>query len=115
MTINGNGGFIGLFLKEIFLSSIFTLNNIFCIIYLLYLLFSFFKSINFKFLNTFTYINNISNLFRLKKNYQIISEDENIAKENFANENIHENKKVQDSLPFDNKSDTNIKNLFYPK
>ena len=116
LTINGNGGFIGLFLKEIFLSSIFTLNNIF-LYYLLIILtfFLFLKSINFKFLNTFTYINNISNLFRLKKNYQIISEDENIAKENFANENIHENKKVQDSLPFDNKSDTNIKKFILPE
>ena len=97
MTINGNGGFIGLFLKKFFYLQNFTLKqNIFVLSTYFFTFHLFLKSINFKFLNTFTYINNISNLFRLKKNYQIISEDENIAKENFANENIHENKKVQD-------------------
>tara|TARA_Y100001960_G_scaffold314202_1_gene378119 strand:+ start:4098 stop:6185 length:2088 start_codon:yes stop_codon:yes gene_type:complete len=114
LTINGNGGFIGLFLKDSFISSILETNHnisYYTLIILTFLLFLI--SINFKIPKILNYIKFIKNLFLSRRNTSI-KENDITTNENVASENLNEDKRVQDSLPFDKKFDTNIIKFILP-
>ena len=71
-------------------------------------------SINFKISKIFSLIKNISNFsFSLRK--KDLLKKENSTKENIITQNLEENKEVQDSLPFENKIEKNIKRFFLPE
>ena len=114
LTINGNGGFIGLFLKDSFIASILEINhNVSYYTLLILTFFLFLISINFKMSQTLNYIGFIKNLFLSRKNTNI-KENDNTIIENVASESLNEDRSVQDSLPFNNKVDMNIKKFILP-
>ncbi len=114
LTINGNGGFIGLFLKDSFIASILEINhNVSYYTLLILTFFLFLISINFKMSQTLNYIGFIKNLFLSRKNTNI-KENDNTIIENVASESLNEDRRVQDSLPFNNKVDMNIKKFILP-
>ncbi len=114
LTINGNGGFIGLFLKDSFISSILETNHNVSYYTLISLTFCLFLiSINFKISKILNYIGFIRNLFLSKKNTSI-NENDSAINENIASENLNEDKRIQDSLPFDKKINMNIKKFILP-
>ena len=113
LTVNGNGGFIGLFFINTSLSKVLTINLVASYYFLIFFILYFFLiSINFKFSKTLTYIKKIKSLVKFK--------DQNITKDN--NDLINasktpepvENKRVQESLPFDEKIKTNLKKFVLP-
>ncbi len=115
LTVNGNGGFFGIFLKDSFMSSILAINepvSYYSLILIVVTLFCI--SINFKISKIFSLIKNISNFsFSLRK--KDLLKKENSTKENIITQNLEENKEVQDSLPFENKIEKNIKRFFLPE
>ena len=113
LSINGNGGFIGKFLKDSFLSSLINLNqNIFYYILIFLILIIFLISINFSikyFINFFKGLFGSNNYFNFKKN-KLNEEISNIYKsETKTSETL-----VQEDLPFNtNLSETkNISKKF---
>ena len=113
LTVNGNGGFIGLFFINTSLSKVLTINLVASYYFLIFFILYFFLiSINFKFSKTLTYVKKIKSFVKF--------EDQNIAKGN--NDLINasktpepvENKRVQESLPFDEKIKTNLKKFVLP-
>jgi len=113
LTVNGNGGFIGLFFINTSLSKVLTINLVASYYFLIFFILYFFLiSINFKFSKTLTYIKKIKSLVKFK--------DQNITKDN--NDLINaskspepvENKRVQESLPFDEKIKANLKKFVLP-
>ena len=113
LTVNGNGGFIGLFFINTSLSKVLTINLVASYYFLIFFILYFFLiSINFKFSKTLTYIKKIKSLVKF--------EDQNIVKGN--NDLINtsktpepvENKRVQESLPFDEKIKANLKKFVLP-
>ena len=115
LTINGNGGFVGLFLKETFLISIININNKLSFYTLLFLTFILFMiSINFR-LSQFLYF--ISKLKRLS----FLSKDNSISEDKINNEekNIRPNKettqRIQDSFSFNEKNSTINKKFLLPE
>ena len=114
LTINGNGGFIGLFLKDSFIASILETNlNVSYYTLIILTFFLFLISINFKMFRTINYIRFIRKFFISRKNTKI-KENNNTLNENLASENLNEDMRVQDSLPFENKVDINIKKFILP-
>ncbi len=114
LTINGNGGFVGLFIKNSFLSSILGINyniSFYTLIFLVSV--SFLKSINFKILHTFKYIKFLKK-FSLSKNNNDINDNYNEFKEDIAPKNSSEDIKLQESLPFDTKINSNNKKFILP-
>tara|TARA_B100001741_G_scaffold287335_1_gene264758 strand:+ start:359 stop:2440 length:2082 start_codon:yes stop_codon:yes gene_type:complete len=113
LTVNGNGGFIGLFFINTSLSKVLAINLVASYYFLIFFTLCFFLiSINFKFSKTLTYVKKIKSLVKF--------EDQNIVKGN--NDLINasktpepvENKRVQESLPFDEKIKTNLKKFVLP-
>ena len=113
LTINGNGGFVGIFLKESFLISVLEINEyIFYYILIAITLVFFLISINFK----------VSQIFVLLKFIKILFKDKN--KEKASKENLLDDKiiidqedqktRIQDILPFDQKVNTNNKKFLLP-
>ena len=114
LAVNGSGGFVGLFLKNSFLTSIIELNqNISNYVLVIFISFLFLVSINFKILKILSFIAYIYKIFLRRKNLDI--------KENeFTSENTEvlneekQTKSVQDSLPFNSKVETSSKKLIIP-
>ena len=108
--INGNGGFVGNYLNQTFLSSLIQINEtIFYYILILLILFLFLISINFNLKNFYVTIKKLFNLiFKIKeKNYTDRSE---IINEYIPQEEIKD--LIQEDLPFiksENKSENKIK------
>ncbi len=114
LTINGNGGFVGLFLKNSFLSSVIEINHNISFYTLIFLVsISFLKSINFKILHTFKYIKFIKKISFSKENKDI-NDNYNELKENIAPKNSSEEIKLQESLPFDSKINLDNKKFILP-
>ena len=112
LVINGNGGFVGKFLNETFLSSIININEKISYYLLIIVIFTLFLiSINF---NIFWFFNLIKKiifkLFSRKQKIQNTNESINNDVENFSQ---NYNKSVQENLPFisneNNKSTTTAK------
>ena len=114
LTINGNGGFIGLFFKNSFLTSILEINlNVSYYTLVVLTLFIFLKSINFKISQTFNYFIFLKNISFYKKNKNI-NEDNNTFKQNIISEKSDEVNRIQESLPFDNKINLNVNKFILP-
>ncbi len=115
LTVNGNGGFFGIFLKDSFISSILAKNepvSYYSLILLVITLFCI--SINFKISKIFSFVKNISKFsFSLRKNVSF--KKENSTRENIIIQNLEENKEIQNSFPFENKTEKNIKKFFLPE
>ena len=102
LTINGNGGFIGLFFKNSFLTSVLEIDqNISYYILIIFITLLFLISINFKLSQIRSFFEIIKKLSINKKKETI--ENINFDKERSIIEDTNENKRVQDILPFDSK------------
>ena len=105
LTINGNGGFVGSFFKESFVSSVLSINETISFYLLIIITFYFFLiSINFKINNSFKYLKYFINLFSRKKNPPL-NQSENAEEYETSSVEKNEKKQVQDSLPFDSRVD----------
>ena len=105
LTINGNGGFVGSFFKESFVSSVLSINETISFYLLIITTFYFFLiSINFKITNSFKYLKYFINLFSRKKNPPL-NQSENAEEYETSSVEKNEKKQVQDSLPFDSRVD----------
>ena len=105
LTINGNGGFVGSFFKESFVSSVLSINETISFYLLIIITFYFFLiSINFKITNSFKYLKYFINLFSRKKNPPL-NQSENAEEYETSSIEKNEKKQVQDSLPFDSRVD----------
>ncbi len=114
LTVNGNGGFIGLFLKSTFLGSILSINNNLSFYFLSLLIIIFFLiSINFKISKSLIYINFIKNLFLFKRKIKT-NEVEYENKEKLIHESLSKDKQIQDILPFENKKNDDLKKFILP-
>ena len=113
LTINGNGGFVGIFLKESFLKSVLEINeNIFYYILIAITLVFFLISINFKVSQIFLLLKLIKIFFKDKKKEQ--TGEKNLFNDNIINSEEDQKIRVQDSLPFDQKVNTNNKKFLLP-
>ena len=114
LTVNGNGGFIGLFLKSTFLGSILSINNNLSFYFLSLLIIIFFLiSIIFKISKSLIYINFIKNLFLFKRKIKT-NEVEYENKEKLIHESLSKDKQIQDILPFENKKNDDLKKFILP-
>ncbi len=112
LTINGNGGFIGLYLKNTYISQILELNEtIAYYILILITLIIFLKSMNFKFTKIFNYINFLKKIFIRSNNIQ--NEESFIKDENPISQSVIDNR-VQEILPFNEKNSDNFKKFILP-
>ncbi len=102
LTINGNGGFTGLFLKESFLKNILEINTKVSFYTLLMLtVFLFLKSVSFKISFVLLIFKNIINLsFSKRKKVNYVSETS--SEDPISNEKSVEEKRFQEILPFEN-------------
>ncbi len=115
LTINGNGGFIGLFLKDSFLSNLISIGEKVSFYILIILTIYFFLiSMNFKFFQIFNYLKFVKKIFYFKNDNKI-KENYDLTNENLKSENLNNEKRVQDILPFENKIETNLKKFILPK
>ncbi len=113
LTINGNGGFVGIFLKESFLKSVLEINeNIFYYILIAITLVFFLISINFKVSQIFLLLKLIKIFFKDKKKEQ--AGEKNLFNDNIINSEEDQKTRIQDSLPFDQKVNTNNKKFLLP-
>ena len=113
LTINGNGGFVGIFLKESFLNSVLEINeNIFYYILIAITLVFFLISINFKVSQIFLLLKLIKIFFKDKKKEQ--AGEKNLFNDNIINSEEDQKTRIQDSLPFDQKVNTNNKKFLLP-
>ena len=113
LTINGNGGFVGIFLKESFLKSGLEINeNIFYYILIAITLVFFLISINFKVSQIFLLLKLIKIFFKDKKKEQ--AGEKNLFNDNIINSEEDQKTRIQDSLPFDQKVNTNNKKFLLP-
>ena len=114
LTVNGNGGFIGLFLENTFLATFLGISpDVSFYILIIITLFLFFVSINLNLSNIVFIFNSINN-FSINKKKTEINQNEYLGNENETYEKISENKKVQDNLPFQTVEKTNVKKLIIP-
>ena len=117
LTINGNGGFVGLFLKDSFLIYFLKINqNISYYLLVILTIIFFIISINYKFSKTFNYIKFLINLIRSKENTEIKnSNNEIIDNVSLSNEQKDQETRIQDSLPFNNKGENNLQRFILPE
>jgi len=114
LTVNGNGGFIGLFLENTFLATFLGISpDVSFYILIIITLFLFFVSINLNLSNIVFIFKSINN-FSINKKKTEINQNEYLGNENETYEKISENKKVQDNLPFQTVEKTNVKKLIIP-
>ena len=113
LTINGNGGFIGLFFKNSFLTSVLEIDqNISYYILIIFITLLFLISINFKVSQIRSFFGIIKKLSITKKRETI--ENINFDKERSIIEDTNENKRVQDILPFDGKENKDTRKFILP-
>ena len=112
LTVNGNGGFVGIFLQDTFLSSLISLNNVISYYLILILIITVFLiSINFSTKHFLNFLKIIFLKFRV-----LVSKDkkfDNIARD-YTDEIAEEiQKPIQENLPFSSKNtESTNKNLF---
>ncbi len=114
LTINGNSGFVGSYIKNSYLITKLNINqNITYYILSIFTLIVFLRSINFsilKILNLFKKTTNLS-LFNKEKN---IKDENDVSSESEIKEISNVNNRFQDSLPFENKIDKNFIKFYLP-
>ncbi len=112
LTINGNGGFIGIFLQDTFLSNLISLSSIVSFYLILLLIISIFLiSINFNLKHFLKFLKNI--FIKLK---ELVSKDKKINNtvQDYTDETIENiQKPIQENLPFSSKNTESAnKNIF---
>ena len=112
LTINGNGGFIGIFLQDTFLSNLISLNSIVSFYLILLLIISIFLiSINF---NLIYFLKLLKTIFLKFK--ELVSKDKKINNiiQDYTDETIENiQKPIQENLPFSSKNTESVsKNIF---
>ncbi len=114
LTINGNGGFVGLFLKESFLNTI-LLRNISITYYSLILIISIFFliSINFRISKVLSLIKLSKHIFILRKK-ETITESDIQNSDNLISKDSIENSRVQDSFQFESKTNQKLRKFILP-
>ena len=113
LVINGNGGFVGSFIKNTFLSSILEINISISYYFLILLTILFFLiSTKIKFREVIKVLNQMKNLLRSKKK-GLYQEETFVQKEKGLTTN-DESIKIQESLPFDQKLESNTKKFILP-
>ena len=96
--INGNGGFVGSYLNQLFFEKIIEINQIIFYYFLIALTFIFFLfSVNFKLQNFIFFIKNISNLI-MKNNKKNYTKEDELIKEYIPQQEIKN--LIQEDLPF---------------
>ncbi len=114
LIINGNGGFVGQFLKESYLSSILDINKTISYYMLIIFCFIFFlASINFKISQISKFIVFFKNL-SLKRRNEKIAQENIVAQQNEKSYDINQNTRMQDSFSFDKKNEINEKKFRLP-
>ncbi len=114
LAVNGNGGFVGLFIKNSFLNNLLDINqNISYYALCFFVVIFFLISINFKITRVLNYIMFLKNIFQFKKKGN--TEDIGyVNNQNINSETINENARIQDTLPFESKVNKTIKRFILP-
>ena len=114
LTVNGNGGFIGSIIKESYIGNILKINTYISYYSLvLFTIFLFLISIDFKISKIVNSLKFLKNLFKVKRREETDISSE-IINEKISSENKSEKSRIQDSLPFENKIDTNNVRFIIP-
>ena len=114
LTVNGNGGFIGLFLKDTFLINILKINDKFSFYFLILLsIFFFLLSINFR-LSKIISIFKLFKYLSISKRKEASNVKEDTSKHSSIYESISKDRRIQDSLPFENKNNLSISKFILP-
>ena len=114
LTVNGNGGFVGLFMKNSFLKNLLDINqNISYYILCFFVVIFFLISINFKITRVLTYVIFLKNIFQFRKK-QNTEDSGYVNNQNIISETVNENTRIQDTLPFESKINKNIKRFILP-
>ena len=114
LTVNGNGGFIGSIIKDSYIGNILKINtDISYYSLVLFTIFLFLISIDFKISKIVNSLRFIKNIFKVKRREDTDINNEIINKK-ISSENKDEISRIQDSLPFENKIDTNNVRFIIP-
>ena len=114
LTINGNSGFVGTYIRDSYLISKLNVNqNITYLILSFFTLIIFLRSVNFSILKIYDFFKKTKNISFFNKEKDIRDEN-NISHESDVKEINSESKKIQDSLPFENKIDKNFVKFYLP-
>ena len=114
LTVNGNGGFIGSIIKDSYIGNILKINtDISYYSLVLFTIFLFLISIDFKISKIVNSLKFLKNLFKVKRREETDISNE-IINEKISSENKGEKSRIQDSLPFENKIDTNNVRFIIP-
>ena len=114
LTVNGNGGFIGSIIKESYIGNILKINTYISYYSLvLFTIFLFLISIDFKISKIVNSLKFLKNLFKVKRREDTDINNE-IINEKISSENKGVKSRIQDSLPFENKIDTNNVRFIIP-
>ena len=114
LTINGNGGFVGLFIKQTFLEAIIEINlNISYYTLILITLIFFILSINLNILKIISMMNTLITQ-KFSKEKTKVSNESIIIEEKNEIDDVIDNRRVQDSLPFRNQLETSNKKFIIP-
>ena len=114
LTVNGNGGFIGSIIKDSYIGNILKINtDISYYSLVLFTIFLFLISIDFKISKIVNSLKFLKNLFKVKRREETDISSE-IINEKISSENKGEKSRIQDSLPFENKIDTNNVRFIIP-
>ena len=114
LTVNGNGGFIGSIIKESYIGNILKINtDISYYSLVLFTIFLFLISIDFKISKIVNSLKFLKNFLKVKRREETDISNE-IINEKISSENKSEKSRIQDSLPFENKIDTNNVRFIIP-
>ena len=114
LTVNGNGGFIGSIIKDSYIGNILKINtDISYYSLVLFTIFLFLISIDFKISKIVNSLKFLKNFLKVKRKEEIDISSE-IINEKISSENKGEKSRIQDSLPFENKIDTNNVRFIIP-
>ena len=114
LTVNGNGGFIGSIIKDSYIGNILKINtDISYYSLVLFTIFLFLISIDFKISKIVNSLKFLKNLFKVKRREETDISSE-IINEKISSENKGVKSRIQDSLPFENKIDTNNVRFIIP-
>ena len=112
LTINGNGGFVGLFLKNSFFGDLIIIEENIAYYFLIIISISIFLiSINFRFSYTYNTFIKLIKLFKNKKSK--VNENEFTVQNNIS-QNMEDTKTIQEILPFESKTNISVKKFILP-
>ncbi len=112
LTINGNGGFVGLFLKNSFFGDLIIIEENIAYYFLIIISISIFLiSINFRISYTYNIFIELIKLFKNKKSK--VNENEFTVQNNIS-QNMEDTKTIQEILPFESKTNISVKKFILP-